>query len=109
MALPCGFGVERGGLRAAVEDTAVKVPDGQGEHLYLLVAGAAPEDDLRKLWEVWTASYSPRPASALSRRAILRAALLGWIIPLVAARAKAFWDSSRRRWAVSPSFASIAL
>ena len=42
LALPCGFGVERGGIRAAVEDTAVKAQGGQGEHLYVLVAGAAP-------------------------------------------------------------------
>src|SRR5215212_7857797 len=48
-------------------------------------------------------------ASALSRRLTLRAALFGWIMPLVAALSYSLWDSSRIRRASSSSPESTAL
>jgi hypothetical protein len=106
----CGFGVEACGPRGAVEDAAPEVFRRQGEHLSVLVEGAAPGDHLAELRGCARPSgYSPRPASALSKRPIFRAALLGWMIPFVAARAKALCDSSRKVLAVSSSPESMAL
>jgi hypothetical protein len=54
--------------------------------------------------------YSPRLAAiALSRRLTLRAAMFGWIMPLVAALLYSRWDSSRILLASSSSPECTAL
>ena len=49
VARPCGFGVEACGPRGAVDDAASEVFRRQGEHLSVLVEGAAPGDHLAEL------------------------------------------------------------